>query len=64
MNISINVGSTDRWLRVGVGAVLVALTLLGVIGAWGWLGLVAIATGVLRYCPAYTLFGKSTCKVR
>ena len=64
MNISINVGSTDRWLRVGVGVALIALTLLGVIGAWGWLGLVAIATGVFRYCPAYALLGKNTCQVK
>jgi hypothetical protein len=64
MNISINVGSTDRWLRVGVGVALIALTLLGVIGAWGWLGLVAIATGVFKYCPAYTLLGKNTCEVK
>ncbi len=64
MKISMNVGSADRWLRVIAGVTLIALTLSGMIGAWGWLGLVAIATGIFRYCPAYTLLGTSTCKVK
>jgi hypothetical protein len=64
MKITMNVGSADRWLRVIVGVALIALTLYGAIGAWGWLGLVAIATGVFRFCPAYAILGASTCKVK
>ena len=58
-----NVGSLDRALRIIAGVILIALTLMNVIGPWGWLGLIAIATGVLRYCGAYSLLGISTCKV-
>ena len=58
-----NVGNLDRALRIIAGAVLIALTLMQVIGPWGWLGLVAIATGVMRFCGAYSLLGISTCKV-
>ncbi len=56
-----NVGSTDRALRIFVGSLLILLSLLNVIGAWGWIGLLPIATGALRFCPAYTLLGLRTC---
>jgi hypothetical protein len=59
-----NVGSTDRALRVFAGSLLILLTLLNVIGAWGWIGLVPIATGVLRFCPAYTLLGLRSCPMK
>ena len=56
-----NVGNLDRALRILVGAVLIALTLAGSIGPWGWLGVVPILTGLFRFCPAYTLLGIRTC---
>jgi hypothetical protein len=58
-----NVGSTDRALRIFAGSLLILLTLLNLIGAWGWIGLVPIATGVLRFCPAYTLLGLRSCPI-
>lgn len=61
--MKINVGSTDRILRVVAGLILVGLTLAGQIGAWGWIGLVAIATGAFSFCPAYAIFGLNTCPV-
>jgi len=57
-----NVGTIDRVLRILVGALLIALTLTGTIGLWGWIGLVPLATGVVRFCPFYPLLGISTCK--
>ncbi len=57
-----NVGTIDRTLRIIVGLVLIGLTLAGVIGVWGWIGLLPLATGVFRFCPAYTLLGIKTCK--
>ncbi len=59
--MSPNVGSTDRAVRVIAGLALIILAATGVIGAWGWIGLVPIATGVLRYCPVYPLLGIRTC---
>ncbi len=58
-----NVGTTDRILRIALGLALIAASLLGYIGAWGWIGLLPIATGVFRFCPAYWPFGLSTCPV-
>lgn len=59
-----NVGSTDRLLRIALGLILIALVFVGPQTAWGWLGLIPLATGVLRICPAYALFGISTCKAK
>jgi len=57
-----NVGTIDRVLRILVGVLLIALTLTGIIGLWGWIGLVPLATGVVRFCPLCPLLGISTCK--
>ncbi len=46
-----NVGGIDRVLRVTAGVVLVALAATGVVGWWGWLGVIPLATGTLRFCP-------------
>lgn len=59
-----NVGTVDRVIRVVVGVALVSATLMGAIGPWGWLGLVLIATGLFRVCPAYLPFHMSTCATR
>ena len=56
-----NVGSLDRALRIVAGVVLVVLAATGVIGVWGWIGIVPILTGTTRFCPAYTLLGMNTC---
>lgn len=57
-----NVGTLDRALRVIAGLLLIALSLFGVIGLWGWIGVVPLATGLFSFCPAYRLLGLSTCK--
>ena len=59
-----NVGSIDRAIRIVLGLGLIAATLMGAIGHWGWLGLVPLATGVFRFCPAYMPFGLRTCAVK
>jgi hypothetical protein len=59
-----NVGTLDRIARVVLGLVLIALTLTGAIGVWGWIGVVPLATAVFGFCPAYTLLGVSTCPMK
>lgn len=56
-----NIGNLDRILRIAVGLLLVVLTIMGTIGAWGWIGIVPLATGLIGSCPAYSLFGMNTC---
>lgn len=59
-----NVGSIDRILRIAIGAILVIATILGAIGPWGWIGLLPLATGLFRFCPAYLPFGLNTCRMK
>ena len=59
-----NVGGVDRILRIVIGAVLVILAVTGQVGAWGWIGLLPLATGLMGWCPAYTLFGMNTCPTK
>lgn len=59
-----NVGGIDRMARIGAGVVLIALAATGVIGMWGWIGVVPLATGLIGWCPAYLPFGISSCKVK
>jgi hypothetical protein len=59
-----NVGGIDRILRIVLGLVLIALTLTGTIGVWGWIGVVPVLTAALGFCPLYTVLGFSTCPVK
>lgn len=56
-----NVGGIDRVLRIIVGLALIGLTLAGLIGWWGWIGVVPLGTALLGYCPLYPLLGLNTC---
>ena len=56
-----NVGGIDRILRISVGIVLVILAANDIVGWWGWLGLIPMATGIFRFCPAYPLLGINSC---
>lgn len=62
--MTINVGKTDRTLRAIVGIALIALVFIGPQSAWGWIGVVPLATALFGNCPAYSLFGIKTCKAR
>ncbi len=56
-----NVGSVDRTVRIVAGLGLIGAALTGVIGVWGFIGIVPLATGLFRFCPAYLPFGLNTC---
>jgi len=62
--MKINVGSIDRILRIIAGLALIALTATGIIGVWGWIGIVPLLTGIFKFCPAYTLLGINTCPAK
>jgi hypothetical protein len=59
-----NVGTVDRLVRILGGAGLIALAATGTIGAWGYVGVVPLLTGLLRTCPAYSLIGANTCSAK
>lgn len=58
-----NEGKIDRLLRVIAGLVLISLVFVGPKAVWGWVGIVPLLTGLVGFCPLYTLLGINTCKV-
>ncbi len=63
-----NVGSADRLIRIILGLILVVLPFVGNLGPIATFGVpivgaVLIITALVRFCPAYRLFGIRTCKV-
>ncbi|MEN8761735.1 MAG: DUF2892 domain-containing protein [Thiogranum sp.] len=61
-----NVCGIDKGLRIAVGAVVLALTFVGpfkeVLYPWGVVALVPLATGLMGWCPVYSIFGFRSCK--
>ena len=58
-----NVGSPDRILRVFLGAVIIAAGIY--FETWlGLIGMIPIGTGLIKFCPLYSLFGISTCPAK
>jgi len=47
-----------------IGGLLTILAITGMIGLWGYLGIVLLGTGFLKVCPAYSLLGFNTCRNR
>jgi hypothetical protein len=56
-----NAGLVDRVARIILGVVLLSLFLVGPKTSWGLLGVIPLLTGIVGFCPAYELFGFSTC---
>ena len=62
--MKVNEGSIDRIVRIVVGVILLSLVFIGPQSPWGWIGIVPLVTGLSGWCPAYTLFGINTCKMK
>jgi hypothetical protein len=62
--MTVNEGTVDRAIRIIAGLGLLSLVVVGPKTLWGLVGLVPLATGLIGWCPAYSLFGVRTCKVK
>jgi uncharacterized membrane protein HdeD (DUF308 family) len=63
--MSLNVGGMDRGIRIVIGIALLAFGLLhvgtGTIAIVVYVvGAIALITGVVRFCPAWAMFGINT----
>jgi len=61
-----NVGIVDQVVRLVVGVALLVLGLSHLVtGAWAiaayTLGAIALITGLMRFCPAWSVLGINTC---
>jgi hypothetical protein len=59
-----NEGSIDRALRVIVGLGILSLAFIGPQTPWAYIGIVPVLTGLIGWCPAYTLLGINTCPIK
>ena len=58
-----NEGNTDRIIRIVLAVVIFGLGL----AAQSWLGLIGfipLLTGLVGWCPLYSIFGLSTCPIK
>lgn len=62
-DVKANVGNIDRIIRIIAGVLILSVLFLaeGNMRWLGLIGLVPLATGLVRWCPAYSLLGTSTC---
>jgi hypothetical protein len=58
-----NEGLADRVIRVIVGLATLSLLAFGPVPGWGliaFIGAIPLATGLVGFCPTYTLLGIDT----
>ena len=56
----LNVGNLDRALRILIGLTLIGLAVGGLIGVWGYIGVILLLTGMAARCPLYSALGIAT----
>jgi hypothetical protein len=61
--MTVNMGDTDRYIRIAVGAALIIWVFLGG-PAWAWIGVLPLVTALFRFCPAYSILGMNTCETK
>ncbi|MCS6808941.1 MAG: DUF2892 domain-containing protein [Bacteroidota bacterium] len=59
--LKVNIGQTDRILRIIFGLAIIAVGVY-VQSWWGAIGLIPLATAIIRWCPLYAPLGISTCR--
>lgn len=56
-----NIGCFERNLRIVVGSVLVTLAYTHQLTSWAWIGFLPLVTGIIKYCPLYTIIKRNGC---
>jgi Protein of unknown function (DUF2892) len=59
-----NVGGIDRALRITIGLALIAAAATGTVGLWGYIGVLPLLTGLVGWCPPYSMLGFNTCSMK
>jgi cytochrome c oxidase subunit IV len=65
-SMKLNVGGFDKLVRIvaGLGLLVSVFVLQGNLRWFGLIGVVPLVTGLIGYCPLYSLFGLSTCPAK
>ena len=61
-----NIGGLDRGIRIVIGLALLSLLFLldGGSRFFGLIGIIPIATALIKSCPLYSIFGFSSCPAK
>lgn len=55
-----NLHPIDRAVRIVLGLILLSLVFIGPQTAWGYAGIILVATAFINFCPLYSILGFST----
>ncbi len=55
-----NLHSMDRSIRIIVGLFLMSLAFWGPTNPWFFLGVIPVLTGIIGWCPLYSILGINT----
>ncbi len=58
-----NIHQIERGVRIVVGLGLISMAFWGPANLWFLVGVVPLATGLLGWCPPYSLLGINTCRL-
>ncbi|NCN42456.1 DUF2892 domain-containing protein [bacterium] len=58
-----NIHKVERIVRILLGATLISMAFVGPQSPWFLLGVVPLLTGLIGWCPPYSLLGINTCKI-
>jgi hypothetical protein len=59
-----NEGYLDRVLRITLGLGVISLIFIGPQTIWGVAGAIPLLTGLIGWCPLYSLLGINTCPIK
>lgn len=62
--MKVNEGTLDRVLRIVVGLGVLSTAFIGPQTPFGYIGVVPLLTGLVGWCPLYTLLGINTCGMK
>ena len=58
-----NIHSIERIARIVIGLSLTSMAFLGPANLWFLIGIVPLLTGIIGWCPPYSLLGINTCNL-
>jgi len=57
-----NIHNVERIIRILAGIGILSLAFVGPRSPWGYLGLAPLLTGLVGWCPPYSLLGINTAR--
>lgn len=59
-----NIHNIERLARILIGLILISMVFWGPTSPWFFIGAVPLITGLIGWCPPYSLLGINTCNLK